>query len=87
MTRIFRSDVQHDSGIGALRRAERKHGNVTWVLIILWAYATPASTVAVFGSADYCEAAKVAVVHDIGEHPGMAYVLSADCYIQSGGGK
>jgi len=60
---------------------------VTWVLIILWAYATPASTVAVFGSADHCEAAKVAVVHDISEHPGMAYVLSADCYIQSGSGK
>ena len=60
---------------------------MTWLLIVLWAYATPASTVAVFGSADYCEAARVAIVHDIGEHPGMASVLSSGCYIQSGGGK
>ena len=41
---------------------------MTWILIILWSISGhPASTTAVFASADLCKAAKEAVAGDLAE--------------------
>ncbi len=51
---------------------------MTWILIILWSISGhPASTTAVFASADLCKAAKEAVAGDLGkEHHGPCSIAS-----------